>query len=267
MTVGPGTPSLEGPRTTSAAQSFTFLDLQRAPVDQHLRRQQPAGLAAGRFQFNNPLDEDAFDPSMVTIDSRASGRADHRERSQHLRFVARPRRGIATVSRSRRRSSDTFGQTLGKTETRYFTRRSGDALRARARRQTFLVCDPAAKAARGFSEHQHAFGTRKTVRGQPGRLARLSSVPQPAMGKRRNPCRGVWSPTRRCRSKLRSIRWGESSVDVGAALPHGHGNVIVQWESTIKRKDEQPDKGVTVWMQATHLGLMAEHDSRTCTPG
>ena len=54
--------------------------------------------------------------------------------------------------------------------------------------------------------------------------------------------------------------WGETSVDVDTMLTKGLGNLVVQWESTIRRsKDEQPDRG-TFWLQATHLGVMVQRD-------
>ncbi len=73
--VGPGTPSAEGPRTTAAAQGFSFITYgplrvveARCGWGEDCRPTAPWWV-----RFSNPLDEEAFDPSQVRISPEVPG--------------------------------------------------------------------------------------------------------------------------------------------------------------------------------------------------
>lgn len=72
--IGPGTPSAEGPLTTERAQSFSFQTYAALRVVEH---QCGYGncppLAPFMIRFNNPLDADAFDPSLVQAEPEIPG--------------------------------------------------------------------------------------------------------------------------------------------------------------------------------------------------
>jgi len=75
VTVGPGTPSSEGPLKTDKAQSFNFRTYgplrvmeSRCGYDKECRPLQPWSIT-----FSNPLDTAAFDPSLVKIQPEVPG--------------------------------------------------------------------------------------------------------------------------------------------------------------------------------------------------
>jgi uncharacterized protein YfaS (alpha-2-macroglobulin family) len=73
--VGPGTPSAEGPRVTSSGQSFRARTYAPLRIDDWSCRGSDR-CEPGRplsISFNNPLDTDAFDPSLVTVEPALPG--------------------------------------------------------------------------------------------------------------------------------------------------------------------------------------------------
>jgi uncharacterized protein YfaS (alpha-2-macroglobulin family) len=116
--VGPGTPSAEGPRVTTAGSTFTARTYAPLRVaDSSCPASNPCepywGLWVG---FNNQLDTEAFDPSMVTIEPALAGMTVQAE------FDSITIRGAivggttytATLSADLK---DVFGQTLGEETT------------------------------------------------------------------------------------------------------------------------------------------------------
>jgi len=75
VTVGPGTPSAEGPDQTTSAQSFTFhtyppLQIERAVCSYGSRC--PPGTPF-LIELNNPLDSDRFDASQIAVEPDVPG--------------------------------------------------------------------------------------------------------------------------------------------------------------------------------------------------
>ena len=116
--IGPGTPSAEGPRVTADAERFTARTYAPLRIDDWSCRGDDR-CEPGRqlsVSFNNPLDTDSFDPSMVTLEPELPGM------TVLAQFNSITIRG-ATVGGTRYTATvaptlqDIYGQTLGDEET------------------------------------------------------------------------------------------------------------------------------------------------------
>jgi uncharacterized protein YfaS (alpha-2-macroglobulin family) len=254
--IGPGTPSLEGPNQTDSPQTFSFATYDALKLIQTYGDGNPPG-SWWSFQFNNPLDEDAFDPTTVKVAPAVPG-AQIAVQGNSL-TINGATQGRTTYTITIPASlKDTFGQTLGKAIT--VKLKVGPAIPyVTGPQQNFVVGDPSAPPRIVF----HSVNT-------PSVKVSVYSVQEsdwPAyltFLNRGRPDKGT--PPGRLLSettiplKTKEDAWGDTSLPLNTALKNGFGNVVVQWVSTIHRKDEQPDQG-TVWVQATKLGLMAQWDA------
>ena len=256
VNVGPGTPSLEGPRTTDTAQNLAFETYSPLEVVATYGDGQPPGSGL-TVMFNNSLDEDSFDPATVKVTPAVPGV--QITGNGNSISVSGATKGRATYTVTVPAGlKDTFGQVLGKPETRTF--HTGPATpQARGSSRSFVVCDPAAKPRAVFQSVNTPSLRFK--------LFIVTPTDWPAFLKYQNRGRadrdippGQLISDRIVPLKTPKDAWGETGVDVGAGLTNGRGNVVVQWESTIRRRpDEEPDRG-SFWMQATSMGLMAQTD-------
>ncbi len=112
--VGPGTPSAEGPLVTSGGQSFSARTFAALRIDHSSCRSndrcEPGWPLS--ITFNNPLDADAFDPSMITIEPNLAGMAVF---AQHNSILIRGATvgGTAYTATVSSDVTDVFGQSLG----------------------------------------------------------------------------------------------------------------------------------------------------------
>jgi hypothetical protein len=119
VTIGPGTPSSEGPLLTEEEQSFSFFTYAPLQITNH-----ECGWYDGEcpplnpfhIYFNNPLDIDAFDESMLSVDPEIQGAAvSVGGRSITIQGLTQGRTKYdVTVDGS---IKDIFGQTMGRDET------------------------------------------------------------------------------------------------------------------------------------------------------
>jgi uncharacterized protein YfaS (alpha-2-macroglobulin family) len=255
--IGPNTPSLEGPRKTDSAHSTAFstygpLKLIRTNGDGN-----PPGYGWS-LEFNNPLDEDAFDPAMVKIVPAIPG-AQISVNGNYLSIAGQTKGRTSYTVTVPGSLKDAFGQTLGKPISHVF--KVGPATPYLAGpQQNFVVCDPSASPRAVFQSVNTPSAKVK--------LYAVSESDWPLWLKYQNrgrqdkgtpPGRLVFDKT--VSLKTEKDAWGETSVPLEAALKNGLGNVVMQWESTIRRsKNEEPDRGAH-WFQATKIGLMAQADA------
>ncbi|HVV84546.1 MAG TPA: Ig-like domain-containing protein [Kofleriaceae bacterium] len=119
VTVGPATPSAEGPNPTKDAQSFSFETY--APlkiVDAECGWGECRPGEPFRLQFNNPLDEDRWDDGQVTVTPALDARVS--VSGQYVNLNG-PTQAMTTYQlRVSGGVVDTFGQTLGKDATYTF---------------------------------------------------------------------------------------------------------------------------------------------------
>ncbi len=119
VTVGPNTPSAEGPRLTQEAQSFNFHTYPPLRLTRHTcgwYEDECPPLTPFIIEFNNPLDPEAFSETMIRIEPELPGA------SVQLNYNSLTIQGL-TKGRTRYEVTidgsltDAFGETLGDEET------------------------------------------------------------------------------------------------------------------------------------------------------
>lgn len=145
VTFNPGTPSAEGPLTTTEAQSFTFHTYGPLQITDHTcgyYDEECPPLTPFYIEFSNSLDMDAFDPAMISIEPPLAG-AVVRPQGRRLEI-----RGL-TAGRTRYQVTisgniqDDFGQMMGSDETLTFRVGSANNVLIGPDRP-FVTLDPAA---------------------------------------------------------------------------------------------------------------------------
>ncbi|MBC8136364.1 MAG: Ig-like domain-containing protein [Fibrella sp.] len=254
--VGPGTPSLEGPRKTDSAQNIAFATYGPLKLIQTYGDGNPPG-GGWNLHFNNPLDMDAFDPETIKIAPKLDG-VQIIANGNYV-SISGPTKGSTTYTVTVPATlKDAFGQTLGKAETRKF--KVGPATPYLVGpQQTFVVCDPSAPARAVFQSVNTPSVKVKLYAVNDGDWAAYLTYRNRGRRDKGTPP-GRLGSEQTVALKTEKDAFGETSVPVGAALKNGRGNVVVHWVSTIRRGKEEPDQG-TVWLQATKLGLMAQVDT------
>lgn len=115
--IGPGTPSAEGPRTTSEAARYSGRTFDAFAVTGHQCNYggdcQPGTPIT--IELNNPIDTSRFDPALVTVSPEVPGLRVMAFGSQLLVTGATKGRTTYTV-RVGADLADTFGQTLGRAQ-------------------------------------------------------------------------------------------------------------------------------------------------------
>jgi uncharacterized protein YfaS (alpha-2-macroglobulin family) len=265
--IGPGTPSLEGPLNTEGVQSFTFTTYGPLRVVEaqcgwgdECRPAMP-----WRVRFSNPLDEEAFDESLVQIEPALSG-GKLSIFGDRLLIEGRSQ-GRTTYSISlKAQISDSFGQQLGRDE--IVTIKVGSAepvLYMPGER--LVVLDPASKPsysiftinistvqAKAFSvqpddwpqflEYLNTASRRQDAGSPPGQLILDKKVPIESV----------------------ADTLVETPIDLTELIQSTGGHLILVIEpeqalldSLLKR---QWTSVIRVWVQSTHIGLDAFADSQ-----
>ena len=142
VAIGPGIPSAEGPLTTTSTQGFAFSTYGPLRVVETRCGwgDECPPFAPWTIRFSNPLDSDAFDATMVTVEPAVPGlQVDAVGDALSIRGATQGRtRYQVTLSAA---IPDLFGQTLGQDQTVTFTTTSAPrALTAPG--GNFVVLDP-----------------------------------------------------------------------------------------------------------------------------
>jgi len=262
----PGTPSAEGPRRTDREQgrSFrTYGPMRLGELRCHWGRDCPP-LAPWTLELSNPIDLDAFEPSMVRVEPALKW-LEVEARGSHITIRGRSKgrtRYTVTVSPELR---DRFGQTLtGPTEATVDVGRAEPALFAETR--PMVVLDPAFKPElRVYSVNRPALRVRlyrvAPEHYEPYLQFRRAWDWDQKLG--RPPGRLV--ATRVVRPGGGPDELAETAIDLAPALQGGLGQVIAIVEPTTPPKRDRwggvRREWVRCWVQATRLGLQAFVDA------
>ncbi len=151
VTIGPGTPSLEGNEKTETALAHSFktydpLAIIRQNCERHRACRPPWSMV---LTFNNPLDEEKFKPEWVKVSPEIPN-MDVSARGNNLVISGRIQGRRTYQVRVDPELADTFGQTLGKEQERDFVYREADP-GLHHTYQTLTVADPSSKAEVRFS--------------------------------------------------------------------------------------------------------------------
>jgi hypothetical protein len=267
VTIGPGTPSGEGPLTTTAGQTFTFRTygaLQAKGARCGYNDQCPP-LSPWQIEFNNPLDEVAFDSAWVTIQPELPG-AKISAQGNYITIQGRSQGRTTYRIQVSAALRDTFDQTLGNDNV--FTIKVGSAYPSvSAPGGNFLVLDPSAKTP-SYSIYSINYERLKVTayRVTPDDWAAFKSYLRDFNRNDRRPTPpGVQAFSRTIAIKAKEDELVETAIDLSETLPAGLGHVVLvvepeagRWASLLGR---QKPPVLQSWVQSTRIGLDAFADA------
>ncbi len=267
VAIGPGTPSGEGPLTTAAGQTFTFRTygaLQAKGARCGYNDQCPP-LAPWQIEFNNPLDEVAFDPAWVQIQPELPG-AKITAQGNFITIQGRSQGRTSYRIQVSAALRDTFGQTLGNDNV--FTIKVGSAYPSvSAPGGNFLVLDPSAKKP-SYSIYSINYERLKVTayRVTPDDWAAFKNYLREYNRSDRRPALpGVQAFSRTIAIKAKEDELVETAIDLSEAMRAGLGHVVLvvepeagRWASLLGR---QKPPVLQSWVQSTRIGLDAFADA------
>jgi alpha-2-macroglobulin len=254
VTIGPGTPSAEGPKRTSKAQTFSFpiygaLRVTGHECEDSKRCHRTDSI---NIEFTNSLDESSFHDSLVRIEP-AIEKMETSISGSTLTIGGDKRAGTVYRVFLDPRIKDEFGQSLGASPpVSVYVERTRPVLSAREK--SFAVLNPFGAAA--FSVYTVNYKSLKV------RLYSVTAEDYPqwleyqdprSTKKQARPGRLVLSRTILLDPKPEEIV--ETPIDVGPALTDGHGQMILVVESPERRIGA--GYTIEVWLQRTDIGLDA----------
>jgi alpha-2-macroglobulin len=262
VSIGPGTPSAEGPRTTGKAQAYGFRTYGPLRVMEHRcgYQQNCTPFDVWVITFSNPLDAAVFEQSQVRVTPEFAGmKTAIFGNTLQISGVKRGRTVYHVTLGAGLR--DQFGQTLGADVPLTFN--VGAALPALAGpNKNFFVLDPAARPVLSVY----------TIN-QPSLKVRLYAVtpehwPQFLQYLRANNDNTRATPPGRLMVnetlpvKAEADEMAEIRIDLSRALESNLGHVIAVVESTLPPRNRYDRQRIVAWAQATQIGLTAFVDQQ-----
>ncbi len=264
--IGPGTPSAEGPRTTVAAQSFSFRTYGPFKVTEHRcgYNERCAPFDQWMITFSNPVDADAFDLSKIRVEPEVPGLK--ASVYGQMIYIEGVKRGRTTYKLTLDRSlKDQFNQTLGADVTLTFN--VGPAPPSLASSgKAFVVLDPSAP--RAFSVYSVNFKTLKVrlYKVQPEdwdkyvRYMRFTYDYYEDTKQKQTVPPGTLVSQKTVVVKGQPEEMTETRLDLTPALDNGLGHVVVVVEAGAGTKKRER-QSVEAWVQSTNIGLSAFVDN------
>jgi uncharacterized protein YfaS (alpha-2-macroglobulin family) len=268
VTIGPGTPSAEGPRITAAPQSFSFRTYGALRVVKHECgwRGECSPFDQWSIEFTNPLGASSFEQSQVRIEEiSAAGKKSEPVSLKSAVYgntlsISGIKRGRASYRVSLDPAMrDQFGQALGQTAPMVFNVGSAPAALVGPDKQ-FVVLDPAAPPAFSvYSVNQSSLRVRLYSVGPENWGQFLAYMRNRDDRTPRTP------PGRLALSKIVSVtskadEMAETRIDLTPALDGGVGQVFIIVEPAVASARRYRDS-VAAWAQVTQIGLDAFVDS------
>jgi alpha-2-macroglobulin len=269
VNIGPGTPSAEGPRTTTTAQSFSFRTYGLFRVTDHkcgydYQQKKCSPFDSWIITFTNPVDTTAFDQSQIRVEPEVQGlKTAIYGQTLYIEGIKRGRTTYkVTIDHTLK---DQFGQTLGKDETMTFNVGPADPSLVSSGK-AFVVLDPSGPPA--FSVYSVNYPTLKVrlYRVAPedwDKFARymrfVNEYYEDTKVKQMVPP-GQLISTRTVEVKGKPDEMTETRLDLSPALDNGLGQVVVIVEAGTGTKKRER-QSVEAWVQATDIGLSAFVDN------
>jgi uncharacterized protein YfaS (alpha-2-macroglobulin family) len=266
VTVGPNTPSAEGPRTTTKAQSFSFSTYGPLRI---IRQECGYEGNCSPFDtwhviFSNPLDAAAFQKSQVKVVPEISGmRVSVNGNYLSIDGVKQGRKSYkVTLDAS---IKDLFGQTLGQSAPLTFN--VGPAPQSlNSSGQGFVVLDP--NAGGRYSVFSVNYSKLKVTlyKVGPADWPQFSNHMRYSQGYAdENAKRNRVIPGKLVASKVIDVQskpdeMVETPIDLAAALDDGFGQVIIVVEPAVRLKKDDRTQ-IKAWVQVTGIGLDAFVDN------
>lgn len=266
VTVGPGTPSAEGPRLTESAQSFSFRTYARLRVDEYYCNQSSTNqclpLTPFYIRFNNPLDVKAFSEAWIKVTPELPG-ASIDVQYTTLTIHGAPKGQTRYTVTLDKAILDQFGQTFGQDTQITFNVGSAEATLF-GPEQSLVTIDPAAKKpAFSFYTMNHARLSSKIYAVQPADWPAFRE----ALNQYRYSEQNLALPGKLVQDKTLNIEAATDSlaqvdVDLSQFTKNGFGHFIVYIEppAQARQRPYYRNQPIIVWVQITQLGLDAFTD-------
>jgi uncharacterized protein YfaS (alpha-2-macroglobulin family) len=259
-----GTPSAEGPLTTTAAQAFSFQTFSPLHLEHgycsYYDNKQCSPFENWYLQFNNPIDAEHFDKSMIKIEPPVENLNIYP--SGNYVYIAGFKKGRTTYKVTVDPSiKDVYGQSLGAPASA--TIKVGSAPRTLySQGKNFVVLDPTAKPSFSVFSINHQALKVKVYSVQPADWYAFHKYMQRYYDDeaKRPPIPGRLVTDKIIQVKNVVDEQVETRIDLANALNNGFGNAIVVVEPTV-REDKYDRTRITAWAQATQIGLDAFVDS------
>ncbi len=261
VTVGPGTPSAEGPGRTRDRQSSSFRTYAPLRIDEARcgwSDECPPG-APYAIEFNNPLEVDRFDSTLFTVSPDLPGlKVIHNGNYVSLQGATVANRTYkVTVNRA---VIDEFGQTLGRDET--VTWKVGSAQPNLFGPQGLVVVDPGAKRPTlDYFSVGHIGLKVKLYKVTPADWDRFGAAMQRQWDRKNPPTLPgtlVFDHNVRVAGKRDELT--ETAIDLTPALGKGGlGHVVAVVEPTPWKEAYDPPRFYS-WVQSTRLAVDASVD-------
>jgi uncharacterized protein YfaS (alpha-2-macroglobulin family) len=265
VTLGPGTPSAEGPLVTKEAQRYDFRTYAPLRIERHgcsWHRDECPPLTPFFIQFNNPIDADAYEESMLRIEPELPGATVNIVGGTiTIRGATRGRTTYRVVVDGAIR--DTFGQTLG-TDTPLTFKVGSAEPTLFGLGETLVTLDPALKKpsltvyainynrlqVRAYQVQPSDWAAFKTYLQE---YYRQDEPPLPPPGRK------VVDETINLEAAADALT--EASIDLSPALEDDRGQLVVVVEPTESSPGQnQYRRVVQAWVQVTQIGLDAFAD-------
>jgi len=266
VTMGPGTPSTEGSRTTASKHEFYFSTFGplRITNSQCGYNNVCKPYDQLRIEFNNPIDATAFKESQLLIDPAAEGLKPSIQ--GNILLISGWKKAETSLRVTLDKSiRDIFGQSLGKDETREFKIGPSDPLISLSG-NGFAVLDP--EGPRRLSLYTVNYRTVRVnlytvepadwVTFQIYRQLHYRGPDDPAGKKAILPGRLVYSKQIELKSSPNEMIG--TDIDLAPAFKDGFGQAIVAVESITPTSDRFHDP-LLCWVQSTQIGLDAFVDN------
>ncbi|HVF48452.1 MAG TPA: alpha-2-macroglobulin family protein [Pyrinomonadaceae bacterium] len=266
VTIGPGTPSAEGPRTTDKPQTFSFRTYGALRIVEHQCSSGKTCKPDGTWMitFSNPLDAQAFEQSQIRVEPALRGmQASIYDNDIHINGDVKGRTTYrVTFARTLK---DEFGQTLGEDVTVTFNVGAADPSLS-AENDGFVVLDPSAP--RRFSVYTVNLRNLKVSLYGVGPadwsrftdyMRYIKGYADPAAVKQHTPP-GKLLHTQNVAVASAPDELTETSIDLTPALAgETFGHVVVRVESgldgVVRRRGGR--QTVNAWVEVTNIGLDA----------
>lgn len=266
VSIGPGTPSAEGPLTTTFSQEFSFRTYGAMKVTEHRcgwEGQCPPG-SPFEIVFSNPVDAKAFDASLVEVEPALPGMRTE-VYGQYLYVYGQTKGRTKYEVRLSAEIKDAFGQRLGQNKPLTFkVTEAPESLFMQGSGLTVL--DPAAKGKVSVFSVNHrrlrvaAWSVEpKDFRDYLQALERIGQDSRDLDSKGVMPGKKILDDTIAVRRADDEIV--ESTIDLGKGLTKGLGHVIVVVEQTDRPKEPWMMQRAIAWVQVTNLGLQGHVDA------
>ena len=259
VTIGPGTPSAEGPRTTETTQSFDFTTygpLRIVESSCNWNDDCPP-FASWSIRFSNPLDSAAFDDSLVGIAPALPGaNVDVYGDTIQIQGLSRGRTTYTVTVRAS--LADQFGSTLGTDQSVTFA--VGPAPQAiTALGNGFVVLDPTAARPQlsVFTTNFDRLDVRAFAVAPgdwPAYLAWLATRGQDPSTRQAPPGTQVLSTSIDVAAAPDQLV--ETPIDLSPALTNGLGQLVLLIDPQ-PQLDPSQHPGVQLWVQSSRIGLDA----------